>query len=172
MKKVTNINTSGSHYLVHVCLNNLEIKEVHCYSKEQLDKKVTELCEDKTVHDFAVYLKVDFDIEEVKESFYKNENEHYIKWAVDKLYNDYVGGEENHWLDTGERCYGFTEDSLIKTITDEILKTKSVLWLENGLGVEAKHIRFVGKKRVAEIVEHRVKHRRNKEGWIFEGGNK
>ena len=108
----------------------------------------------------------------MKESFYKNDNERYIKWAVDKLYNDYVGGEENHWLDTGERCYGFTEDSLIKTITDEIIKTKSVIWLDNGLGVEAKHIRFVGKKRLAEIVEHRVKHRHNKEGWIFEGGNK
>lgn len=103
----------------------------------------------------------------MKESFYKNENERYIKWAVDKLYNDYVGGEENHWLDTGERYFNFTEDSLIETITNEILKTKNVLWLENGLGVEAKHVRFVGKKRVAEIVEHRVKFRHSNDRWLF-----
>ena len=90
--------------------------------------------------------------------------------AVDKLYNDYVGGEENHWLDTGgERYFNFTEESLIETITNEILKTKDYIRLENSWWVlEAKHIRFMGKERVKEIVAHRVAYRHKKEGWCFE----
>ena len=107
------------------------------------------------------------------ESFYKSEHERLLKRAVDKLYNDYVGGEENHYLDYDERYFNFTEDSLIETITDELLKTKDYVRLENSVFVlEAKHIRFMGKQRVREIVEHRVKYRHEKEGWIFENCDK
>ena len=45
----------------------------------------------------------------MKESFYKNDNERVIKLAIDNLYNDYVGGEENHYLDHNERYFNFTE---------------------------------------------------------------
>lgn len=103
-----------------------------------------------------------------KQSFYKTFEEKLLKLAVDKFYNDYVGGEENHWLDNNERYFNFTEDSLIKTIIDEILKEKNYIWLDNGFALEAKHIRFIGKARVSEIVEHRVKFRHNKEGWEWE----
>jgi len=111
-------------------------------------------------------------MEAKKESFYKNDNERLVKWAVDKLYNDYVGGEENHYLDNDERYFNFTEESLIDIITQEILKTRDILWTENGYGLEAKHVRFVGKERIREIVEHRVKFRHNKEGWCFENCKK
>ena len=104
-----------------------------------------------------------------KESFYKTENERLLKLAIDKIYNDYVGGEENHYLDYNERYFNFDEASLIDTITNEILREKDYLRLENSIYVlEAKHIRFMGEKRVREIVEHRVKFRHNKEGWCFE----
>ena len=107
-------------------------------------------------------------METKKESFYKTLEEKMLKMAVDSKYNDYVGGEENHYLDCGERYFGFTEESLIETITDEILKTKTHIWLDNGFALEAKHIRFIGKARVHEIVDHRVKYRHAKEGWEWE----
>lgn len=108
----------------------------------------------------------------IKQSFYRNDNERMIKLAVDKLYNDYVGGEENHYLDYHERYFNFTEQSLIETITKELLQEKKVVWLDNGFGLESKHIRFVGKERLHEIVEHRVKFRHGKEIWIFENCKK
>lgn len=109
---------------------------------------------------------------ELKPSFYKNSNEMLLKLAVDKLYNDYVGGEENHFLDHQERYFNFTEKSLIEDISKEILTAKNLLWLENGGAIEAKHVRFIGEKRIKEIVEHRVKYRHKKEGWCFEGCTK
>jgi len=106
---------------------------------------------------------------EKKPSFYKSEHERLLKSAVDKLYNDYVGGEENHYLDCDERYFNFTEQSLIETITKEIMRAEKYVELEDSLYVlEAKHIHFMGKKRVKEIVEHRVKYRHQKEGWCFE----
>ena len=103
-----------------------------------------------------------------KESFYKTFEEKLVKGAVDKIYNDYVGGEENHWLDHQERYFNFNEEELIKIIIDELLKAEKYLWLENGLALEAKHIRFIGKQRITEIVKHRVQFRHNKEGWVWE----
>lgn len=111
-------------------------------------------------------------MENKKESFYKTFEEKLLKMAVDHYYNDYVGGEENHYLDCEERYFNFTEESLIETITNEILKEKYQIWLENGWAIEAKHIRFIGKERVREIVDHRVKFRHNKEGWCFENCTK
>lgn len=105
---------------------------------------------------------------EMKPTFYKNSNEMLLKLAVDKLYNDYVGGEENHFLDHQERYFNFTEDSLIETITSDILREDQQLWLENGGAIEPKHVRFIGEKRIKEIVAHRVKFRHEKEGWCFE----
>ena len=63
-RKVTNINTNGSHYLIHVFFKNFEMQEIHCTTKKELDKKVNEICNDKNVHDFVIYLKIDFDLEE------------------------------------------------------------------------------------------------------------
>lgn len=108
----------------------------------------------------------------MKESFYKNDNERLLKLAIDKIYNDYVGGEENHYLDYDERYFNFTEESLIDTITNALLKEKRALWLDNGYAIEPKHIRFIGATRVKEIVDHRVKFRHNKEGWCFENCEK
>lgn len=105
---------------------------------------------------------------ENKTSFYKTFEEKLVKLAIDKFYNDYVGGEENHYLDTGERCFNFTEESLIETIETELLKAEKYIWLDNGYVLEAKHIRFIGKQRIHELVSHRVSFRHNKEGWEWE----
>ena len=103
-----------------------------------------------------------------KPSFYKSFEERLIKSAVDYLYNEYVGGEENHWLDHGERYYNFDEKELCDLILERLLTEKHHLWLEDGFAIESKHIRFVGKQRVSEIVNHRVEFRHNKEGWEWE----
>ena len=103
-----------------------------------------------------------------KQSFYKTFEEKLLKNAVDTFYNDYVGGEENHWLDYKERYFNFTEESLIEDITNDILKEKKYILCDNGLFLEAKHIRFMGKQRVEEIVKHRVQFRHNKECWAWE----
>ena len=105
---------------------------------------------------------------ENKQSFYKTFEEKLVKLAIDTIYNDYVGGEENHYLDTGERYFNFTEESLIEIINDRLLKEKNYIWLDNGFVLEAKHIRFIGKARINELVTHRVQYRHNKEGWEWE----
>ena len=64
MKQVTNINRVPSTFVIHVINNDLTTREVYCHSKDMLDKRVTELCADKTVHDFTIWQKIDFDLEE------------------------------------------------------------------------------------------------------------
>ena len=105
---------------------------------------------------------------ENKQSFYRTFEEKLVKIAIDTMYNDYVGGEENHWLDHNERCFDFTEEQLINIIVNRLLKEKRYIWLDNGMVLEAKHIRFIGKARINELVDHRVKFRHNKEGWCWE----
>ena len=107
-------------------------------------------------------------MENKKESFYKTFEEKLVKCAIDTIYNDYVGGEENHYLDTGERYFNFTEESLIEIINDRLLKEKKYIWLDNGMTLESKHIRFIGKTRINELVTHIVQYRHNKEGWEWE----
>ena len=104
---------------------------------------------------------------EQKQSFYKTWEEKLLRGAVDKYYNDYVGGAENHYLDEDEKP-SFTEKELIEIISNRITKEEKYIWLDNGLVLEAKHIRFIGKVRINEIVDHRVKFRHNKEGWLWE----
>lgn len=60
--KVTNISTSGNHYLIHVFYKDLSSKDIHAYSKEQLDQKVTEICADPNMYDFYIYKGIDFEL--------------------------------------------------------------------------------------------------------------
>ena len=104
----------------------------------------------------------------MKESFYKTTDESILAKVVDRIYNDEIGGRENHYMDTDEKL-PITEEELIDMAVFEILKSTTVLWTEDGYGIEPKHVRFIGKKRVTEIVEHRIKYRHQKEGkWMFE----
>ena len=104
----------------------------------------------------------------MKESFYKTYEEKLLAKVVDRIYNDEIGGRENHYYDTDEML-PITEEELIQLATSKILKSKTILWTENGYGIEPKHIRFIGKDRVVEIVTHRVKYRHQNEiKWIWE----
>ena len=104
----------------------------------------------------------------MKESFYKTDKEILLAQVVDSMYNDEIGGRENHYMDTGEKL-PITEEELIRMVVCDILKSRTILWTEHGYGIEPKHVRFIGKKRVTEIVEHRIKYRHQKEGkWMFE----
>lgn len=104
----------------------------------------------------------------MKESFYKTAKEATLADVVDSIYNDEIGGRENHYLDTDEML-PISEEELINRASREILSTKTILWTERGFGIEPKHIRFMGKERVIEIVEHRIKYRHKKDGkWIWE----
>lgn len=64
--KVININTSGNHYLINIFYNDLSNEQKHAYSTAQLNEIVSELHSNKFVHDYSIYLKVDFDTELVK----------------------------------------------------------------------------------------------------------
>lgn len=100
--------------------------------------------------------------------FYKTTDETILAGVVDRIYNDEIGGRENHYMDTNEKL-PITEEELIHMAICDILKSKTILWTERGYGIEPKHIRFIGKERVSEIVEHRIKYRHQKEGkWMFE----
>lgn len=104
----------------------------------------------------------------MKESFYKTTEETILAGVVDRIYNDEIGGRENHYMDTNEKL-PISEEELIQMAVSEILKSRTTLWTERGYGIEPKHVRFIGKERVTEIVEHRIKYRHRKEGkWIFE----
>ena len=104
----------------------------------------------------------------MKESFYKTDKEILLAQVVDRMYNDEIGGRENHYMDTNEKL-PITEEELIHMVVCDILKSRTILWTENGYGIEPKHVRFIGKERVTEIVEHRIKYRHRKDGkWMFE----
>jgi len=64
MKQVTNIHPVRSVYVIHVINNDLSMKDIYCHSQDMLNKRVTELCDDKSVHDFTIWQKIDFDLEE------------------------------------------------------------------------------------------------------------
>lgn len=104
----------------------------------------------------------------MKDSFYKTTQETILAGVVDRIYNDEIGGRENHYMDTDEKL-PISEEELIDMAVSEILKSKTTLWTERGYGIEPRHVRFIGKERVTEIVEHRIKYRHKKEGkWMFE----
>ena len=63
MRKVTDIHTINV-FLIHVIGNDLTMRDVYCHSKSELDEKVSELCTDTNVHDFTIWQKIDFDLEE------------------------------------------------------------------------------------------------------------
>lgn len=102
------------------------------------------------------------------QSFYKNTREQMLALAVDKLYNDEIGGNENSMMD-GNEYYAWKEDELVDSIYHEVM-SKPYLELGDSWDLlEAKHIHFIGKKRVREIVDHRIKYRHAKEGsWLWE----
>lgn len=104
-----------------------------------------------------------------KPSFYKTMEEKKLARCVDEEYNNIIGGNENARLD-GSEYSEWTEEELVEHIVDIFMTTKGDLYLEDSWEVlEAKHIRFMGKARVREIVKHRVEYRHNKEGkWSWE----
>lgn len=97
-----------------------------------------------------------------KSSFYKTFQESVLAGVVDRFYNDVVGGIENHYYDTDE-LKPIRKEDLINQIVDDILSSKHTLLTEDGIGIEQKHIRFMGSQRVREIVEHRVNFRYSRE---------
>ena len=89
--------------------------------------------------------------------------------VVDYFYNEYIGGNENAYLD-GEEYHPYTEEELIETIVDDIMNEPGYLNLEDSkYMVEAKHIRFLGKDMIKAIVTGRVVGRHLDEGkWEWE----
>ena len=49
----------------------------------------------------------------MKESFYKTDKETILAGVVDRIYNDEIGGRENHYMDTNETL-PITEEELIQ----------------------------------------------------------
>lgn len=63
---VKNIDLSGSHYLIRVFFKDFSSKDLHAYTKAQLDEKITELANDPKVYDYYVFKGIDFDVEEAE----------------------------------------------------------------------------------------------------------
>lgn len=89
--------------------------------------------------------------------------------AIDKIYNDQIGWNENAFYD-GSDYTAWKEEDLIKYIIDSILSEPNYLELEDSWEVlEAKHVRFLGKKAVECITLGRVHSRHKSEGkWVWE----
>ena len=64
--RITNINTQGHHFLIHVFYKDLSFKEVHAYNEEQLNEKINKIMKDKKFYDLYIFLGIDFDLEESK----------------------------------------------------------------------------------------------------------
>ena len=108
---------------------------------------------------------------EKKTSFYKTMDERILKDVVDCYYNNYVGWNENAMLDGSDYFNpNLNEEEVIKTIIDDIMTSKNEYLLgEHNMAIETKHIHFMGRQRVEEIVEHRVKFRHQQDGsWLWE----
>lgn len=81
-------------------------------------------------------------------------------------YNEYIGGNENAFLD-GNEYTPFTEEQLIETITKEIM-TNDLLPMEDSFYcIEGKHIRFMGRKFIKSCVYAEC-HRRHEEDGLWE----
>ena len=105
----------------------------------------------------------------MKEQFYKTNEEKLLKGAVDYMFNDEIGCNENAFLD-GDDFHAWGEEELIDYIVWSTLVARSPLRIEESwMCLEPRHIRFIGGTRVREIVEHRVKYRHQTEGpWLWE----
>ena len=63
---VKNIDRNGNHYLIHVFYKDFSTRDIHAYDKIQLDEKITQITNDPTVHDYYIYVGIDFDVEEAE----------------------------------------------------------------------------------------------------------
>ena len=92
------------------------------------------------------------------------------RYTTDR-YHWIVGGWINEYSDNGCVEGTLTIENLIEEISDDLLKAKRNIRLECGLMLEPKHIRFIGKERVIEIVRKRVERLYKEEDggcWPFE----
>lgn len=64
--KAINIRRVPEVFVIHALCKNFSTREIYCHSQSMLDKRVSELCKDKNIHDFTIWQKVDFDLEESK----------------------------------------------------------------------------------------------------------
>ncbi len=90
------------------------------------------------------------------------------KFARDQ-YNNIIGGLENQFADEGKIDEQITVESLADSIIADLMTSKRNIRLECGICLEPKHIRFLGKEKVSQIVRDRVNKLYQKDGcWAWE----
>ena len=93
-----------------------------------------------------------------------------IKDLIRKNYNDYVGWRTNaysDWSDVFENENPSLQDCK-DYIYFEIMNTKEkYLEAENGFAIETKHIRFLGAKKLQDMISEKVEKDYEKNGWKF-----
>ena len=102
-------------------------------------------------------------------------NEKMVRRIIIGLRNEYVGGFENMLLDYGEdgmKEMGYTlptREEVIEYIYNEIMGgNDDYIYCPNECwGIEKKHIKFMGEKFIRELIEDRVDHDINKNGWAW-----
>lgn len=98
----------------------------------------------------------------MKESFYKTLDEKILARIISGYYAEIVVEDENAFADEGkDKCNYFTKpEEIVPYVLGRILKNcNRNIWAEHNdelWALEAKHLRFMGKKRIEEIVNHRV----------------
>lgn len=84
-----------------------------------------------------------------------------VRAAIIEIRNSVIGEIDNSYSDyTSEKFLELyngkpTKDSIINTIYKQLINSKFVV-LQNGLCVEAKHIKFIGKEKIMKIITELV----------------
>ena len=84
-----------------------------------------------------------------------------VRMAIIEIRNDIIGGIDNSYSDYTEEEFlelyngRPTKESIINTIYRQLITSKFIV-LQNGLCVEAKHIKFLGKEKIMEIITELV----------------
>lgn len=97
-----------------------------------------------------------------------------VRAAIIETRNDIIGGIENSYLDYSEEEFidlyngRPTKESIINTIYRQLTSSKYIV-LQNGLCVEAKHIKFLGKEKIMEMITELVEKDivRNNYEWLL-----
>ena len=84
-----------------------------------------------------------------------------VRMAIIETRNDIIGGIDNSYLDYTEEEFlelhngRLTKEIIINTIYRQLTSSKYIV-LQNGLCVEAKHIKFLGKEKIMETITELV----------------
>lgn len=121
----------------------------------------------------TVRLTINNEVKEIqiREKDERSFNEKIIRQAICDFRDEFVGGQENAYMDMGEEEYLATYGVLTNTEVEaniyyELMCGKgNVIWTHKGLCIEKKHVKFLGSDYIRAMIRDRVKYDYDKNGW-------